>query len=788
MLRSKPILYSSVALLTLSVETTKVIAEQASPALEEVIVSARRVEESLQETPVAVSAFDSTAIELRNIQSVSEVTNFVPNVQFDSAASESGGGTSSQISIRGIGQTDYAITVEPGVGLYLDGVYIGKSVGSLMDAVDLAGIEVLRGPQGTLFGKNTIGGAILLTSKKPSDEHEFTIDATVGEFSRRDLKVSGNLPVSDSFRVRGSLASLKRDGHVDRVLTDDEQGEKDSLSSRIVADWDISEDLTASFAVDATKTRENSPGQVTVSVDENSFFGSLYNGNAAAFGYTGPALGFAACNPSLGDPARLTNPNCSNSQYAADIDDLDSTNTGPNKSESDVWGASLTLDWSLGEYDLKSITAYRRAEVNVAQELVGVPNYMNSIGQDITLKLFSQEFQFSGTAFDDKLSYIAGLYYSTEKGSQVFPVLLKPVQFISGGTIDNESSAIFGQIGYDLTDTITLTLGARFSDEEKSFTPQQRIINVPDEYEPFWNYFAGITGNGFLVQENLTILPEAKVTRSDTDFTPSVTLDYKFSDTSFVYVSYSEGYKGGGFTLRGFPPIIPGVNTTETDPNKLIPGFAPETAEVFEIGMKTEFFDQRIRLNIAAFNTSYNDVQLTANTGPSAFVPVLINAGDAEMQGLEVEAVILAADWLRLDLGLGYLDSEYDTLSDDAIAAGTTLSSDLPNAPETTATFGATIDFFNDEKGHLFLRTDVSYKSSQFKTVANDPVLEQGSYTLVNATLTYKPDDNWQVTLGGTNLTDEIYIVSGVANAGIGYAQAVVSRPQEWFLGVKYSY
>ena len=205
--------------------------------------------------------------------------------------------------------------------------------------------------------------------------------------------------------------------------------------------------------------------------------------------------------------------------------------------------------------------------------------------------------------------------------------------------------------------------------------------------------------------------------------------------------------------------------------------------------MKTEFFDRRIRLNIAAFFTNYDDVQLTANTGPNAFVPVLINAGDAEIKGLEIEGIILATDWLRLDISAGYLDSEYKGLSAEAIAAGTSLNSDLPNAPERTATFGVTADFFNNENGHLFARTDVSYKSSQFKTVANDAILEQDDYTLVNAAVTYRfRGDRWQTTLGVTNLTDEIYIVSGVANAGIGYAQAVVSRPREWYLNVKYTY
>ncbi|MCF7982084.1 MAG: TonB-dependent receptor, partial [Pseudomonadales bacterium] len=578
--------FNVIALASLSISTLSTgipIASAAEATLEEVVVTARRKEESLQETPVAVSAFNSAAIELRNIQSVADVTNFVPNVQFDSAASESGGGASSQISIRGIGQTDYAITVEPGVGLYLDGVYVGKSVGSLMDAVDLGSIEVLRGPQGTLFGKNTIGGAILLTSKKPSDEKELTIDLTVGEFDRRDLKLSGNLPVNDRLRIRASLASLNRDGHVDRILTGGTQGDKDALSGRIVADWDISETLAASLAVDATRAREESPGQVTVAVDENAFFGGLHN-----------TIVFPACDPALNDPSRFSNQNCSNAQFAADIDDLNSTNTGPNQSDTDIWGGSLTLDWTLKQASIKSITAYRRAEVDVFQELAGVPAYQNNIAQDITLKLFSQEFQLSGQAFNDRLNYLIGLYYATEKGRQIFPVLLESVQFTSGGEIDNESKALFGQIGFDITDALTLTVGARVSDEEKRFLPQQQIDNVPALFSPFFTFLAGVTNNGFLVQQGLPLFPEVEVSRSDTEFTPSVTLDYRFGESSLAYASYSKGFKSGGFTMRGFPPVIPGVTTAETDPNKLIPSFGPETAEVFEVGLKSEFFNRRV--------------------------------------------------------------------------------------------------------------------------------------------------------------------------------------------------
>ncbi len=748
-------------------------------ALEEITVSARRVEESLQNTPVAITALGAAAIEERHIQSVSDITQFAPNVQFDSAASESGGGSSSQISIRGIGQTDYTITVEPGVGLYMDGVYIGKSVGSLMDTVDLERIEVLRGPQGTLFGKNTIGGAILLTSKRPGTEPEFSLDLTTGRFDRFDVKTAIGAPINERLRVRLSGAVQTRHGHVERILTGERQGNKNAMSGRILAELDVTDSLRATFAVDGTRTREQSPGQITLKVDENAFFAGLHN-----------TIMFPACNPGLpGNDGRFSNPDCVNSQYVGSLKSRQNTNTGPNQSDSDVWGTNLTLDWDLDNLSIKSISAYRRTSVDVMQELAGIPSYLSNIGQDIDLKQISQEFQISGRTFNDKLRYLFGLFYLKEKGSQVFPVLLEPVQFTSGGKIDNDSYAAFGQLNYQLTDAASITLGARYSYEKKRFLPQQQVDNIPDIYEDFWESFAIATGGTFLVQEGLDLFPRIWTAASDKQFTPSVTLDYRLTDEVLSYVTYSKGFKGGGFTMRGFPPVIPGVTTPETDPHKVIPSFGPETAEMFELGFKTDLFDRRLRLNVAGFITNYKDLQLLTNTGPSAFVPVLINGGDAKIKGIEVEGELLATEWLRLNGSIGYLDSKYKSLSPDAIAAGTLLSSKIPNSPKWTATLGTTVEVMNNDQGRVFLRGDYSYKSSQYKTVANDPELLQGSYHIVNASITYETSEgNWAASLGGTNLTNEAYIVSGVANAGIGYSQAIVSRPREWFLNVKYKY
>lgn len=747
--------------------------------IEEVVVSARKREERLLDTPIAVTALGASAIELRQMQSAADIGNYAPNVQFDAAASESGGGSSSQISIRGIGQTDYAITVEPGVGLYLDGVYIGKSVGSLMDTVDLEQIEVLRGPQGTLFGKNTIGGAIVLTSQRPSHEQEFGVAVTTGRYERIDIKGHVNLPLNDSLRMRVSGASLERDGYMDRVLDGGTQGDRDAKSARLVTEWDISPALMATFIADGTRTREKSPAQVILDIDENAFFASLHN-----------SMLYPACDPSLpGNIARFSNTDCVNRQYIGSLDQLETTNTGPNQSDSDIWGLSMTLDWSLNELDIKSITAYRHAAVDVMQELAGIPTYQTTIMQDISLKQFTQELQVSGTALNKRLTYLTGLFYMNDRGTQEFPVLLEPVEFISGGKVDNDSYAIFTQLTYDVLDNSALTLGARYSREDKRYQPQQVISHVPAFYQPFWDVLAAVTGNQFLVQEGLPLFPSIWVDDRHEEFTPSVTFDHHFSPDMLAYISYAKGFKGGGFTMRGFPPVIPGVTTSETDPSALIPGFEPETAEVYEIGFKGEFLNNRLRTSLAAFTTDYDDLQLTANSGFSSFVPVMINGGKARIQGAELEAELQATTWLNVNAAIGYLDSEYRSLSDEAIVAGASLDNELPNAPRWSATLGATMDIMNNDHGHVFLRADLSHKDDQYKTVGNDQSLYQEAYTTYNAYLTWElPGGNWKATVGGSNLSDERYIVSGVANAGIGYSQAIVSRPREWMLAIAYDY
>jgi iron complex outermembrane receptor protein len=756
----------------------------ASSALEEIVVSARRREENLQQTPVAVSAFSGADLEQRRIETTADLTHFVPNVQFDGVASESGGGASTQVAIRGIGQTDYVLTVEPGVGVYLDGVYISKSVGSLIETLDLERVEILRGPQGTLFGRNTIGGAVVLTSRPPAAEPDFSVDLTTGQFDRFDAKTSLSVPVSDDLRVRFSGAYQSRDGHVDRVTpggekTGETQGGRSALSGRLVAEIDLTDALAATVSIDGSQIEEESPGQVLVRADENGAFASLYN----AFVPGGQ------CLPSAGD-ARFANTDCFNSQWVRPTDSLRTTNSGANTSDTDVWGTALTLDWSLTDaVGLKSITAYREVSVDVSQELTASPAYYNEISQRISLEQFSQEFQLSGTAWDDRVKYLAGVYYLTEEGRQAFPVDLTLVQFLSGGRIDNESYAVFGQLTFAVTDRLSATAGLRYTDEKRGFSPEQRIVGYEAQttVAGFVNPIAGAFG-----PPGTPLFPPGWYEREDDAVTPSLTLDYRFTPDVFAYLTYSEGFKGGGFVMRYFPPVIPGPGT---DPDTIIGYAKPETAKLYELGLKTELFDRRVRLNVAAFLTDYEDLQLTFNVDPDgagpigAFVPVLANAGEARMSGIEIESQWVATDWLRFDLAAGFLDSEYRSFSDLAQQQLGTLPEELPNAPRFTGHLGATLDLMSGSQGRLSLRADYAYKEEQYKEFTNDPTLRQEAYGVVNAALTYETSDgHWLATFGGTNLTDEVYIVSGVTNSGIGYAQAVVSRPREWFLQLKYSY
>ena len=752
-----------------------------SVALEEIVVTARKREESLQDTPLAVSAFNARELEQRNIISVSEISQYVPNVQFDNVASESGGGNSSQIFIRGIGQTDYVLTVEPGVAMYLDGVYISKSMGSLIDNIDLERVEVMRGPQGTLFGRNTIGGAVSVISKRPSEEFEGTAEVTGGNYNRIDGKISLSGPVSDRVRLRLTAASQNRDGHVKRLVTGKREGSKQAVFGRLVAEVDVTENFLATASIDITETNEEMAGRVAILTSEinpGAFFNFFYN-----------TFDFPACNPATGDPARFSNPDCFNSQWQTELDDLESYSRGPNQSDVSILGLNLNLDWDIGPVSIRSITAFRDTQVDIGQDLVANPTlYIDWVDQDIEMETVTQELQLSGTAFNERLSYLVGVFWMNETGSQDFGVRFPSLRITSGGSIDNTSSAGFAQGTFNITDQLALTFGARYTHDKIRFRPEQTVDDLYLNSGPILDGALTLPTDPplRLLAAGTPILPRVWAQGTEDNFTPAVTLSYDLNDDFMGYVTYSQGFKAGGFTMRAFPPVIPGVTTPITDPNELIPTFGPEEVEMFEIGLKSELFNRRMRLNLAGFITNYDDLQILGSTGALG-VPVIENAGDARLWGIEVESLLIVNDWLRLNGSLGWLDHKYLSVSPND--TGITQEDKLANAPEWNANLGASADLMDNEQGHVFLRIDWSHKGSQYKTPRNVELLRQGAYNLLNMSLSWESvDRHWLATVGGTNLLDKIYIVSGLDYPGTGITAASPSRPLEWFAKLKYTF
>jgi len=740
----------------------------ASSVLDEVVVTARKRQENLQDTPIAVTALGAAALADRQVATIADVGKFTPNVSFDAASPISGSSNSSTIFIRGIGQTDFNLTIDPGVGIYLDGVYISRSVGGLLDTADTAQIEILRGPQGTLFGKNTIGGAVVVTSREPGRDFELDLEAVTGRYNRLDLKGGINVPVTERLAIRGSASLQTRDGYGRRLSDGGSTGNKNSFTGRVAAKWDATDDFVATLSVDATRSREHQPPIKLLDINEFAFFPIIYNN-------FGPGAA-AGCSDLLTGPNSLTNPACYNPQWLTDSL-YTNHNAERNRSALDVWGASLTLEHSAGPVNVKSITAYRHLSSDFVLESDGAPVRIINTTNDYSQWQFSQELQFGGNALGDRLKWLVGLYYLKEKGTDrndILPGVGQAIGFRSGGKVDNDSYAAFAQLTYAVTPRFNITLGGRYTDETKRFLADQYVTSIAPAVAGFLASVGIVdsNGDGGPLQVGDWLLPLGEGKASASEFTPAVTLDYRFDDGPMVYATYSKGFKSGGFTQRVFPPL------------PAIPSFKPEFVENYEMGLKSELFDRRLRLNLAGFYTDYTDLQ----TNVTVFVaPTVQNAGKARIKGLEFEAEAVLAHWVRLNAAAGYTDAEYREVP--AVAAPVTVASKLPNAPRWTATAGTTVDLMDSDAGRISVRADWAYKGGHFKDAANSPQLYQRGYSIFNASLSFaSADDRWSASVGATNLTSKKYMITGYSDiGGAGNAYGIFARPAEWFLRLKYS-
>lgn len=713
-------------------------------ALEDIVVTARKRSEGLQDAPIAISAITSKGLEDRGITNTSELAASTPNLVFGTSTGTSGSNSASAIFIRGIGQVDYTLNTDPGVGVYIDGVYVARSLGSILDLADVERVEILRGPQGVLFGRNTIGGAISVTTAKPTGELQGSAELTGGGYNLFGARGMINIPISSRLMFRAVAGRTRRDGYVLQIPTGKDLGDDNSLVGRATLRWLPTDNVDISLSVDGTRTRENGAPLVGVAINGSAPFAAFYNGAVAG------ALG---CAP---PPGPLNNSNCYNSgQLTGSRFSTNSANAL--RSNLDVLGGSLNIEVDLGGAKVKSITAYRELDSHSARD-DHAPVKVAETTIDLTHRQFSQELQLAGRSFGGSLDWTTGIYYFDEKGSEQNVVNFSVVDILSGGNVHNNSFAVFGQATYTILPGLSLTAGARYTTDTKRFTPDQIVLAA---------YTPNVPPVGTFV------LPNVEVVNKSEKFTPMATLSYKWTSDIMTYATYSEGFKGGGFTQRVFPPL------PET------PQFKPEFVKVYEIGAKTSFFDNRLRLNSAVFHTDYSNLQINVLQGVA---PVTRNAGKARIDGAELEVTAALLKGLLLDFGLGYLDAKYQEV--DPAAVGVTVNSTLANTAKWTVSGGLSYKLELGGIGELTPHVDWSYRSHTFNDAINSPAIAQPGYHVVNASLAFETlDGQTRFVLAGTNLTNESYILGGFADLRTsGFAEAAYSRPRSWSISVRHNF
>lgn len=742
-------------LLGLALVATPVTPAQAQEelTLEEIVVTALRRAETLQDTPVAITAFTAEALEARSIDTLDSIARFTPSIRFDGAAALSGGNYNATVFIRGIGQNDFAIFSDPGVGFYVDGVYYARSIGGIMDAVDLQSVEVLRGPQGTLFGKNTIGGAVLINTQRPTDQFGGKLELTTGRFDRMDVKGTLNVPLADGkVLTRLSVSSLNRDGYAKRLSDGGDMGDRNADSARLQLSTNVTDDINFHLVGDVTRAREHSAPNKLLAV-------------APVPGLTG--VPFLVNYNNLVAPTRgVIAPDGRPTLNSSFVTDSPFTTwaTGPNVNDLDLWGVAGTLTWDLGTVEAKSITAYRELEATFARDGDNTPFTYRETFNDDEQWQFSQEFQLSGEGFDGRFTWVGGLYYFTERGTDdasanlaigLWPPLgppLSPATLILN-KIDNSSYAAFGQGNVKITDTFAVTLGARWNRDEKwisVFNQRQRDNVIFTDVQRDGNWDA---------------------------FTPKIGLEYKPVTDIMLYASAGKGFKSGGFNAR---PLVDESEVTQ---------YEPETIWTYEAGAKTGWFDNRLIVNVAGYLSKYDNIQLTVNQTPRNFVA---NAAKGTIKGAELEVRARPVTGLDVDLGVGYTDAQYDE-----VGGGLGPTQILPitkdakfvKTPKWTVNAGLQYTHDMGDGSTLSLRGDLSAYSKFYNDVANTELIAQSGYGIVNSRLTYTAaDESWNLALFATNLTDRRYFVSGNASAAFGLAEASYGRPREWglTLGVKF--
>jgi iron complex outermembrane receptor protein len=757
--------------------------EEKVVGIEIIEVTARKRVESIQSTPIAISAFTKTAMKNRGMQSSADVGNFTPNVQFDTSSSFAGASTF-QGYIRGIGQSDFAINTDPGVGVYVDGVYYARTVGSVIDLMDVERIEVLKGPQGTLFGRNTIGGALNIITTAPNDEFDFNGEVTLGDFNRKDASAFINIPLTDDLYTSFAISMRNRDGYqeritldgvsnenlglpLDQILTADqnngrEQGAVNNQTLRAKALWNISDNVEATFTFDYASVRDTATATTLLDV------GGIEGGLNELF--NGCVLGLA--------PAEI----CNTSAFIANetllfdnqflTGDIDKTYaSGANYSNIDSGGLSAIFNWDISEnLTVTSISAFRTLDGAFGVDLDGTPLAYDQTTFTMDTEQWSQEFQLNGDI--GIFTYTGGVYFYNEDATQqdFVPIAGGLIQVAGGNSQETDAVAVFGETNINVTNDFSITLGVRYTEEEKVVLLDQKSLN------PEFFIATGFPEAGF-PRDDLTYLgPEEPQKLKFDNTSVRAGLNWQINKDLFTYVSFSQGFKSGGITTRLTAPFNPeiaiGGLTNLT--------FNEETVDSYEVGFKGSFYDNHVRFNVALFQNNFDDIQIVVQRGVT---PANENAGAAKITGIEVDFEALLTENLNINFALGLLDAKYTELND--LVGLDPNNIELPNTPEMTASVA--LNWYPTDS--IGFNVNYSYTSEVYNDFENTALLKADASAIVGASIIYtSPEEKWSITGGVTNLTDERRLISGFNAGALNFVVGSYNRPRELYLTLGYNF
>jgi iron complex outermembrane receptor protein len=805
-------------------------AESTSSGVEEIVVTAQFRSANLQKTPLAISAVSAAKLEERGATNILGVASAAPNVVLNQLGA--GFGPTLSASIRGLVYNDFKAVQEATVPIYIDDIVLGRNLGSITDLLDLERVEVLRGPQGTLFGKNAIGGVIRMITKKPGPNTEGAIEGTVGNFDRVEVRASFNTPITENIFARFSFSAKRRDGFVKVVdfvcdmkargtpqlagIGDGVVGWNTTTNTPIMGVVNSAADnafalptqVSANGSSQGCNTGEmggeqsvggraaflfkmgdqfelNLAGDVT-NVDQSGPPDYIQNINPAIANTTGTG-GAALFNrqvalPNFGVPfdQRFLNSD-PHKIYASFVDPVSGIQT-PNVTKVTNWGVAGTLDW-IGSEKLngKLIVGYRKLVSNFGRDSDGSPLAQNHTYDYFKDEQFTAEVRLSGELFNEVTEWTAGAFYFHADDYNSNISIANPYAANPTGDIDRiddqttKNYAAFLHLVNHVTDQLTVTAGLRYTHDEKTLLQRRLKRDGTDVIFP---------GAGGRPASPLSLVP---LTTSAKRVTPMLNVAYQWTPEVMTYLSYQRGFRGSGFNPR--------PTNLQTQAS-----FGPEDLDSFEFGVKSEMFDRRLRINADVFLMIYRDLQLntTFDTNPGV-TTIIQNAGKAHIPGVEVELTAEPIDNWTIEGSLGYLGFKYKDLgrADPAvlIAAGQAgAAAESPcrtcrtrRAPEWTLSAGTTYKIDLGSTGSLSLHGDVSFQTRVYYADNNNLRASQAAYSLFNARITWANEEgDLSASIFGTNLTDKLYAVGKLDfYNSFSTVESSWGRPREFGASVK---